>query len=474
MNRNACIILNIYAKLINIVSSLIQVQAVTRHGARTPYAHLSCWKNYDKQIHWNTCNVTELMITSPSYTSQDRPGKFLYRKIYDGSPTSFGGTCETGQLIYEGYQQELALGTALRNAYILGENKLFSELSWNDIVKSSIYLRSDDSQRTLMSGQISIHGMFYIDDEAIIDWHTGDYLLDQIYPNSNVCPRLDEVKRQAYLADEWQNHIQSRDYKFLTNRISAIFGTTSWTWNTILDCLMTTVCSDQQISDGNTTSKNENMSDEMFDAIVKEVEYSYSYAALFNNSLYSKLAMGNTAWHIRNNIENAIQTPTEKSLKFALFAAHDTTIMPFLASILGNKWDREWAGYASMITIEVYNASSPQFLFRIVYNGKELQLNGCNEPLCDLAILLEALEYGQEHMPCSAEMISNTPEETVPHLNENSLDYTDLLIVCIVSLLIGGLIGAASIILSYKREIDNKSLFASNAAQDSDQCLIQR
>lgn len=49
--------------------------------------------------------------------------------------------------------------------------------------------RSDDEQRTLMSGQIVINNIFDIKDEEVLDWHTGDYSLDQISPNERVCPR---------------------------------------------------------------------------------------------------------------------------------------------------------------------------------------------------------------------------------------------------------------------------------------------
>ncbi len=146
-----------------LVSNLEQVQVLIRHGARTPYTNYQCWNGYN--IVWNNCNVTELMLASPSLTDPNRPAPWLFRKLYDGSPNYFNGNCYTGQLVSEGYTQEEANGQYLYDAY-LGPNanmKLFPTNSWTDIdTDSLVYLRSDDEQRTLMSGQILLHTFFNV------------------------------------------------------------------------------------------------------------------------------------------------------------------------------------------------------------------------------------------------------------------------------------------------------------------------
>eukprot|EP01031_Cornospumella_fuschlensis_P035456 gene35456-42976_t len=128
------------------VDSLVQLQVVVRHGARTPYAEFSCWQNYS--VQWNNCNVTDLMLASPSMTSQDRPATWLFRKLYDGSANYLGGNCLTGQLLSEGYTQENALGIYLYNSYLNNPDSalnLFNTSVWTDIdTDKYIYLRSDD------------------------------------------------------------------------------------------------------------------------------------------------------------------------------------------------------------------------------------------------------------------------------------------------------------------------------------------
>jgi hypothetical protein len=148
------------------VESLEQVQVIVRHGSRTPYMKYQCWKDYS--VPWKNCNVTEIMVPSPSSSSRSLPSQWLFRKVYDGSPDELGGNCFTGQLISEGYEQELQNGRYLFDAYLNPKLlpthlRLFPSNHWSDLdSETEIYLRSDDEQRTLMSGQLVINGMFNV------------------------------------------------------------------------------------------------------------------------------------------------------------------------------------------------------------------------------------------------------------------------------------------------------------------------
>ena len=158
------------------VTELVQTQVIVRHGARTPYAAFSCWQNYS--IPWTNCNITEIMQASPSYSDDRIPSHFFYRKIYDAMTEELGGNCLTGQLITEGYQQEVGLGRILAKAYLdTNDLKLFESDRWDDIdTDRFIYLRSDDQSRVLLSGQLVIHSMFNVSNhDTIVDWHTSDY-----------------------------------------------------------------------------------------------------------------------------------------------------------------------------------------------------------------------------------------------------------------------------------------------------------
>lgn len=226
--------------------TLKQVQVMIRHGARTPYAKMFCWEGYD--VEWN-CNVTELMAPSRSNSGNESP-VWLFRKVYDGSPNYLGGDCFTGQLLTEGYDQEQTNGQNLRNAYIgAGPLKLFDTATFENLDQSSMYFRADDSQRVLMSAQILLHALFDVQDTTVVPFHTGDYNLDSMYPNDHVCPLLDDLEDAAYASDGWKEGNNSADAQAMTAALTDILGQ-GWSWYNLLDCFMTTVCTDRDLPDG--------------------------------------------------------------------------------------------------------------------------------------------------------------------------------------------------------------------------------
>lgn len=111
------------------------------------------------------------MLASPSYNSQQRPAKWLFRKLYDGSPNYLGGNCQTGQLLLDGYLQHQQNGLYLNDAYIRNSNanlNIFPTSNWEDINNGAdIYLRSDDEERTLLSGQVLMNGFFNVSYQSL-------------------------------------------------------------------------------------------------------------------------------------------------------------------------------------------------------------------------------------------------------------------------------------------------------------------
>lgn len=382
-----------------LVSELKQVHVMIRHGARTPYTDYSCWKDYSKLVSWNNCNITELMVASDSYTSTDISSLWLFRKIYDGSPNALGGNCLTGQLIQDGFDQQKENGRILAATYLNGFLPLFPSGRWEDLSEGEVYLRSDDEQRTLMSGQILVQNMFQVRKETIVPWHTGDYDLDQIRENSQACPRLQTLAEEATLSmDQGQREREGEERVSLSRQLNRVFGEGTWVWGYTLDCLMTTVCTGRDVPEGMTQS--------LFDSTISRAEREYAYIALFNDSQWSRLAMRTVTKQIRENLLSVIKERKDAK-KFVLFSAHDTSVMPLLAAVLGDNWDKRWAPYASMVTLEFYKGSGEvnmvSFFFRLVYNGVPQIVPGCPDSLCDVSVLLETLSFGQNQMSCAVE-----------------------------------------------------------------------
>lgn len=368
--------------------TLKQVQVMIRHGARTPYAKMFCWDNYD--VPWN-CNVTELMAPSPTNKGNAAP-IWLFRKLYDGSPNYLGGDCFTGQLISEGYEQEEVNGENLKAAYI-GEGKryLFDTDRYEDLDQKSMYFRADDAQRVLMSAQILLHSMFTVDETTIVPFHLGDYNLDSMYPNDRVCPRLDDLEDEAYASEGWKAGNNSADAKAMTAALTDILGK-GWSWYNLIDCFMTTVCTDHDIPEG--------MTEELFQDAVDHAEWQYAYPAQYNNQIWSKYALGHITRDIRTRMQAKIDDAAD-AFKFVIYSGHDTTIMPFLSAL--GVWDGEWASYASIVTMELWEAENGDHYTRMAYNGKELILPGCDEAFCKSDAFMDATAFAVEDMDCSAE-----------------------------------------------------------------------
>lgn len=81
-----------------------------------------------------------------------------------------------------------------------------------------------------------------------------------------------------------------------------------WSWGTALDCMMTAVCTNRPLPSGSDSTVL--MSEAIFNATVAQVEYTYAFMALNNNSIWAKTAMGNIAWQMRNNLLNIISGGT--------------------------------------------------------------------------------------------------------------------------------------------------------------------
>lgn len=181
---------------------------------------------------------------------------------------------------------------------------------------------------------------------------------------------------------------------------------------------MTTVCTDREIPSGS-VEQGTIMTEELFNQTVAFSMTPMAFLNVWNNSEWAKLAMSNITYSVRTNIENLINNDDNQK-KFALFACHDTTILPFLAAVLGDNWDRVWPAYASLVTIEVYSSatSATEYLFRMVYNSKPLIVPGCDDSLCPLQTLLDAMAFADPKNDC----VNPEPQDNCVYPDSNDDD----------------------------------------------------
>ena len=471
-------------------TKIVHATAILRHGARTPWGNtLNCWKDY-----WTNPDTGIWDCPLSAYLSPPPPDKvgeeehdsnsdgttpagsmFLFEKRYDAmylnSPNPLPyysnmleGTCQLGQLLLQGYQQELTNGQHLRQAYVYNEddttghgprmNLLQTTGNRNGTSKDGniwddLFYRVDDEARTLMSGQVVLRGLLgpelktYVSTHStypVIPLHTADYERDVIDPNEGLCPKLRSIReRNMQTQPNTTEGDMLRDFQHNVLEVPNAEEDMD-----AIDCLMTTMCTDRALPDAindymstGKSQQSESYGTNLFSRLFAfEVQkYTYNYKA--NSAEYSKLAMGPLWYEIMQHIHPHItieSSPTKKT-KLSIFSGHDTTLMPLLIALDENLWedDTDWPPYASMIVLEVHemldtNALFPsQFAFRLLYNGKVLthQISDCPSNdlgVCDIQVLVDrTAQFAMLDRDCGADNETQTqPPMTVADNNNNN------------------------------------------------------
>jgi Histidine phosphatase superfamily (branch 2) len=434
---------------------LLHVTAVARHGARTPYTpSLNCWEDYatnPETAVWN-CALHTYLSTPPSTANniQDSP-LFLLEKRYDAlhEPMSnyLNGTCQVGQLLEPGYEQELRNGQFLRDAYVYTEGTFDHDKRMrllgvgsqaNGNVWDYVHYRVDDESRTTQSGQVILQGLFgpemtahFVQHQSlpVIPLHTADYNRDVLEPNEDVCPHLTEIRTRNEASPEYKAYNQSNDAVLLRHFQKQVLRIPDRSRDMdAIDCLMTTMCTDRPLPEAvndyrpaataqqNETAWSEEYGHDLLQRLYDFETKLYVLNAKAENAEYSKLGMS-FLWneimtklnaHVRRNDHSVSHNYDDNDdsgaahEKLLLIAGHDTTIIPLLAT-LGVWNDTTWPTYASMILLELHQLNidgktsrkifRSDYAFRLIYNGAVItsQIPKCpfDLELCDLSVLQE-------------------------------------------------------------------------------------
>eukprot|EP00547_Thalassionema_nitzschioides_P006642 CAMPEP_0194217684 /NCGR_PEP_ID=MMETSP0156-20130528/21979_1 /TAXON_ID=33649 /ORGANISM="Thalassionema nitzschioides, Strain L26-B" /LENGTH=583 /DNA_ID=CAMNT_0038946799 /DNA_START=48 /DNA_END=1799 /DNA_ORIENTATION=- len=427
-------------------SRLAHVTAVIRHGARTPWSgQMQCWDNYNEI--WDCDLTTFLSPPSPRTVDEEEQNgdsgsssdaMFLFEKRYDAllfpQENELGGTCQKGQLLLRGYDQELVNGQYLRNAYVFDGSNMEHDITMRlldlkaDIRpydEPTLRYRSDDDQRTLMSGQVLLRGMFGTEfvqqtkvnygQSPIIPLHVADRSRDVLNPNHDECPALDDLYETAMASSDFKALNTSTEFRHLYTMIEKELGVKEMT--SPLECLMTTICTDRTLPDilddyerkptNKTAAKWEaSYANNRFERLMKLGTQVEVFPFLHNDATYSKLAMGPLWAEILDKILPIIDRGDRGAArnKLHVISGHDTTLIPLLAS-LGIWGLDKWPPYASMFLLELHEFIDgrtdkdfyPSYYgFRLVFNGQVLtdQITGCPEghDICDFGVLRNLLQ----------------------------------------------------------------------------------
>ncbi|ETW03232.1 hypothetical protein, variant [Aphanomyces invadans] len=404
---------------------LVQVQIVVRHGARAPCFPDVCWKDYNEE--WN-CNMRELSrpVLSDFDGSHDKSTYNLeFAKVFTGGRNIRRGNCSVGQLIDEGFHQELQNAKHFRDAYVTAERGLFAPNEAVDVTDATdVRFESSDVPRTLQSGQTIVQGMFptVAYPKQPVPWHTQDKAVSIIFPNEANCPAL------ASVAADWLSSSELHEWRMEPPNVDLDWALeealASYSSNSLFDCLMTSKCTNRPLP----------LSDELFHLAAKREEAVAIMQYVFRDSIYSKIAMKEFLQAVMSRFV-AATIPNQRHLRLALYAAHDSSLMALLAALGGTAWLTEWVPYASHLIFELYQSkSSPdaahRFFVRVLYQGQPVLLGRCTNELCPVGELVALVD---EMPSCDVPTTSNHSVPAVKHV--------PMMLMLVSGLAVGGGIG---------------------------------
>lgn len=381
---------------------LINVQVLTRHGDRTPWAPVGkCW---DGQPQW-TCDLTDLEVlyqrqrtgssgsggvaaalrrggrgggganNQPPAYIQLKDEAFepvLFRKNYILNRNIYPGNCGLSQLTGIGYRQHTVHGQQYRQAYV-DQLGLLSE----QLKPEEIYVRSTDTSRTIQSAQAIMLGLYppatrqnQTSVAQLVDFFTVDIDVDNMTPNARNCPKLSYYQQMVAETEEWLAHVHTVSKPLFDKFVALIPGIVP-DLNSMYDCLNAHLCHQLPVP--------ANVTEELYAELEAEIVWqSHTSMSFPTTQAYSQAGIGFFIQDVSNVMHARING--ESSLKFVLYSGHDTSVGPFLYALGMEKVP--WPPYASHVQLELFKDTQPPaggsgFAVRLLFNDQPVTLPGC-------------------------------------------------------------------------------------------------
>ncbi|KAJ2852695.1 hypothetical protein IWW36_000052 [Coemansia brasiliensis] len=371
-------------------ATLELVQAVVRHGDRTPVNYIP---NNDNE--WRCDEVEqETYLHGVGESEKNTTGSFKqiieipkWNQKYGFENRLWSGSCEEGELTDHGKHQHSTLGAHLRSIYVDKLGYLSPELSSAD----EIYLRTTHIWRTKNSAE-SLLGALWpkrgITPTSSIPLHTFPSRIETMYGNSGACPRINALIDDITKTDGYQRFM--KDQGPLMARLMDILSVSEshWKegWGGYFDVLNSHQCHQFNLPCKKNGTQSTNLCVTAADLNQVNRNANYETAYKFRDSPLSqnltRLYIGSFVGTLRDQMKSHIDGHS-KNLKFALYSGHDSTVWPLLGVLGASDQQSLWPPYASNLLYELWKQQDGSHVVRVIYNGQVLQTRD-SEHWCDL------------------------------------------------------------------------------------------
>lgn len=295
-----------------------------------------------------------------------------------------------GQLTARGMRQEYDMGRAFRKRYIETEHLLPANYQ-----KEAIYVRSTDYDRTLMSAQSLLMGL-YPEGTGPVIADSNEPGLPRAFQPIPVHTAPKEFDRMIY------KDVDPAEYKRLMRQY--VFPTPEWQqrennlrpnfarWSQLTGIEITSL--EDLIYIGDTLFIHQlynapmpaGLSEEEIATIIENGKWAfmaeerpYPVATVLSSQVFGTIT----------NFVKQSSRPDAK-LKYVLLSAHDSTIASTLA-LMGAPLDTP-PRYASDLNFAVYEKGASQYVVKISYNGEPVNIPACGGNICKLDTFLQMLK----------------------------------------------------------------------------------
>jgi len=296
-----------------------------------------------------------------------------------------------GQLLPLGMQQEYHLGVEMRQRYVQHYHLLPPAYQ-----PGVIYVRSTDFDRTLMSAESLLLGLYPLGTGPKLGFeqklalpgafqpipiHTVPVAEDQLFFPLRSRERARLLQQYVYANPDWQK--QDAKLKSHYSAWSTATGVNIKQLSTL-----TSVGSALEIRSSQHVPLPKTLSAEAISTIIASGHW--ALAASFKPEPIGFALAHNLLEAI--NQQFVAVSKSESTLKYVLYSAHDTTLLSMLSALKVPLSTQ--VPYASDLNFMLFEQSEQQYEVQVSFNGHVLKLPGCKQTRCTLAEF-DAIAAGQ-------------------------------------------------------------------------------
>ncbi|KAI6098881.1 phosphoglycerate mutase-like protein, partial [Pisolithus croceorrhizus] len=272
----------------------------------------------------------------------------------------WAGTCDSGQLTREGFDDAIKHGKDFWGVYHEGLGFL------EHVNEKEIYIRTSTEPRTHQVAGAILYGMD--PDTAGKQWsvHMQPDIIDSLVPNY-ACPAAGQLRADVQATSSWVEHLVQHEP--LQRKLGWTLGTTGLDeWNSwydhFFDALTSRTCHGHPLPCNGTGAC---VTQEDAEIVFSIGDWEYNY--IFNDSpqagQYVKLTFGIFFAELAHTLRHKRQKH-----KLYMYIGHDGSMVRLAAGLgLGSANGLRWPAMGSEIVLEVWHAPYNVFYVRVLHEG---------------------------------------------------------------------------------------------------------